>query len=79
MSRAIAAGTSAAFAGKAFLWDVGALATSGPSHVIRLLKEELTAVMHQIGAGSVRELADTIHRGTNNTAREPIDQFFGIP
>jgi len=54
VARALALGASAAFAGKAFLWGLGALGEDGPSHVIDLLVEELRATLGQVGA----EVAD---------------------
>jgi (S)-mandelate dehydrogenase len=51
VARALALGASAAFAGKAFLWGLGALGENGPSHVIDLLVEELRATLGQVGAG----------------------------
>ena len=51
VARALALGASAAFAGKAFLWGLGALGEDGPSHVIDLLVEELKATLGQVGAG----------------------------
>ena len=51
VARALALGASAAFAGKAFLWGLGALGEDGPSHVIDLLIEELRATLGQVGAG----------------------------
>ena len=39
--RALALGAQAAFAGKAFLWGLGALGAQGPKHVIDLLAETL--------------------------------------
>jgi L-lactate dehydrogenase (cytochrome) len=51
VARALALGASAAFAGKAFLWGLGALGEDGPSHVIDLLVEELRATLGQVGAG----------------------------
>lgn len=50
--RALALGAEAAFAGKAFLWGLGALGREGPSHVIALIIEELRATLGQIGARS---------------------------
>ena len=41
--RAVALGAKAAFAGKAFLWGLGALGEHGPSHVIDLLIDEARA------------------------------------
>jgi isopentenyl diphosphate isomerase/L-lactate dehydrogenase-like FMN-dependent dehydrogenase len=50
VARALALGASAAFAGKAFLWSLGALGEAGPPHVIALLIEELKATLGQVGA-----------------------------
>ncbi|MBV9555736.1 MAG: alpha-hydroxy-acid oxidizing protein, partial [Pseudolabrys sp.] len=50
--RALALGAQAAFAGKAFLWSVGAMGDEGPSHMIDLMIEELRASLGQIGATS---------------------------
>jgi (S)-mandelate dehydrogenase len=50
VARALALGASAAFAGKAFLWSLGALGEAGPPHVIDLLIEELKAALGQVGA-----------------------------
>ncbi|HZC56361.1 MAG TPA: alpha-hydroxy-acid oxidizing protein [Xanthobacteraceae bacterium] len=47
--RAYALG-AAAFAGKAFLWGLGALGEEGPGHVIDLLIEETQAALGQLGA-----------------------------
>ena len=48
--RAYALGAQAAFAGKAFLWGLGALGEEGPGHVIDLLIEETQAAFGQLGA-----------------------------
>jgi (S)-mandelate dehydrogenase len=48
--RAYALGAAAAFAGKAFLWGLGALGEEGPGHVADLLIEETRAVKGQLGA-----------------------------
>lgn len=50
--RALALGANAAFAGKAFLWGLGALGADGPAHVIDLLRDETRAALGQIGAHS---------------------------
>jgi L-lactate dehydrogenase (cytochrome) len=50
--RALALGANAAFAGKAFLWGLGALGADGPRHVIDLLIDETRAALGQIGAQS---------------------------
>ena len=54
--RAIALGADAAFAGKAFLWSLGALGDRGPEHFIRLLVDELRASMGQLGCSKISEL-----------------------
>jgi L-lactate dehydrogenase (cytochrome) len=55
VARACALGASAAFAGKAFLWGLGALGEEGPGHVIDLLIEEMQAALGQLGAHNVEE------------------------
>jgi (S)-mandelate dehydrogenase len=50
VARALALGATAAFAGKAFLWSLGALGEAGPPHAIDLLTEELKAALGQVGA-----------------------------
>jgi L-lactate dehydrogenase (cytochrome) len=58
VGRALALGAAASFAGKAFLWGLGALGEAGPGHVIDLLVEELRATLGQVGAtiATVREV-----------------------
>jgi (S)-mandelate dehydrogenase len=53
--RALALGASAAFAGKSFLWAVGALGDDGPDYLIDLYIDELRASLGQIGAKSPAE------------------------
>jgi L-lactate dehydrogenase (cytochrome) len=48
--RAVALGADAAFAGKAFLWGLGALGAEGPLHVIDLMIDEMKSAFGQIGA-----------------------------
>ncbi|HZD91375.1 MAG TPA: alpha-hydroxy acid oxidase [Pseudolabrys sp.] len=48
--RALALGADVAFAGKSFLWAVGALGDDGPGYLIDLYKAELSASLGQIGA-----------------------------
>ena len=55
MVRALALGASAALAGKAFLWGLGALGEDGPGHVIDLLIDETQSALGQIGALSPAE------------------------
>lgn len=54
--RACALGAAAAFAGKAFLWGLGALGEEGPGHVIDLLIQETQAALGQLGAHTLEEL-----------------------
>ena len=60
--RALALGAHAAFAGKAFLWGLGALGGDGPGHVIDLLRDEARAALGQIGAHSPAEARAVIIR-----------------
>jgi (S)-mandelate dehydrogenase len=54
--RACALGAAAAFAGKAFLWGLGALGEEGPGHVIDLLIDETQAALGQLGAHTMEDL-----------------------
>jgi L-lactate dehydrogenase (cytochrome) len=53
--RALALGAKAAFAGKAFLWGLGAIGEDGPRHVLDLLTDETRAALGQLGAHSPAE------------------------
>ena len=57
--RACALGANAAFAGKAFLWGLGALGDEGPGYVVDLLIEETQAALGQLGVHGV-EAARTL-------------------
>ena len=63
--RALVLGARAAFAGKSFLWAVGALGDDGPAHLIDLYVDELRSSLGQIGARSLDEarLAVVRHPG----------------
>jgi L-lactate dehydrogenase (cytochrome) len=50
VARSVALGADLAFAGKAFLWGLGALGSEGPSHVIDLMIDEMRSAFGQIGA-----------------------------
>jgi (S)-mandelate dehydrogenase len=50
--RAMALGASSTFAGKAFLWSLGALGAEGPDYLVELLTKEIQAVLAQIGISS---------------------------
>jgi L-lactate dehydrogenase (cytochrome) len=60
--RALALGANAAFAGKSFLWAVGALGDAGPGHLIDLYIDELRSSLGQIGARSLAEARDAVVR-----------------
>ena len=60
--RAYALGAAAAFAGKAFLWGLGALGEAGPTHVIDLLIEETQAALGQLGAHRPDEARSVVIR-----------------
>jgi L-lactate dehydrogenase (cytochrome) len=55
VARALALGAKAAFAGKAFLYGLGALGGDGAGYVLDLFKEELREALRQCG---VNNLAD---------------------
>ncbi len=65
VARAIALGADAAFAGKAFLWSIGALGKHGPAHLIDIFQEELSATLGQLGCASVNALRDVATRHKN--------------
>ena len=62
VTRALALGAHAAFAGKAFLWGLGALGTEGPKHVIDLLVAETRAALGQIGAHTPADARSVVIR-----------------
>ena len=62
VARALALGAQATFAGKAFLWGLGALGSRGPGHVIDLLTDETRAVLGQIGARRPAEARNVVVR-----------------
>lgn len=63
--RSLALGADAAFAGKSFLWAIGALGEDGPGQLIDLYIDELRASLGQIGAQNPGEakLAKVLHPG----------------
>ena len=60
--RALALGAHCAFAGKAFLWGLGALGDDGPGHTIDLLIDETRAALGQIGAHGPAEAREVVIR-----------------
>jgi isopentenyl diphosphate isomerase/L-lactate dehydrogenase-like FMN-dependent dehydrogenase len=69
--RAVALGADAAFAGKSFLWAVGALGDDGPDYLINLYIDELRASLGQIGALSLAEAREATIRHPGAIAIEP--------
>jgi L-lactate dehydrogenase (cytochrome) len=53
--RALAMGADCVFAGKAFLWGLGAMGDAGPAHTLDLFIDEIKAALGQIGAHNVAE------------------------
>ena len=60
--RAIALGADAAFAGKAFLWGLGAIGSQGPAHTIELFMDEIRSSLGQIGAHNWAEARSGVIR-----------------
>ncbi len=54
--RALSLGAAGTFAGKAFLYALGALGPAGPEYAIDLLMQETRAAARQLGAHSLAEL-----------------------
>jgi L-lactate dehydrogenase (cytochrome) len=73
MIRAVALGAQATFAGKAFLWGLGALGEAGPDHVINLLIAEARSALGQIGAHSLAQARSVAirHQGAFVFPRAP--------
>jgi len=71
-ARAIALGADAAFAGKAFLWSLGALGERGPGHMIRVFSDDVSATLGQLGCNTVSELRDV-------PVRHPGAWAFDVP
>lgn len=60
--RAVALGADVAFAGKAFLWGLGALGAAGPGHVIDLMIDEMKSALGQLGARCPAEVRSVVIR-----------------
>lgn len=65
VARAYALGADAAFAGKAFLWSLGALGERGPGHLIDIVTEDVSSALGQLGCTSVAELRTLAVRHRN--------------
>jgi (S)-mandelate dehydrogenase len=62
VARAVALGADMAFAGKAFLWGLGALGAEGPGHVIDLMIDEMRSTFGQVGAFRPQEARSIVIR-----------------
>ncbi|MCY4067588.1 MAG: alpha-hydroxy acid oxidase [Acidimicrobiaceae bacterium] len=58
VARALALGASFVFAGRSFMYGLGALGTGGAEFVARLFEQQLTAAMHQLGCERLDELRE---------------------
>ncbi len=56
VARAVALGASFVFAGRAFMFGLGALGDDGADHAYRILHDDLVNVMHQTGCVRLDEL-----------------------
>ena len=56
IARALALGADFCFAGRPFLFGLGALGDNGASHAYEILRDGLTTTMHQVGVESIPEL-----------------------
>lgn len=56
VARALTVGADAAFAGKAFLWSLGAIGERGPQHMIEVFKAELSSTLGQLGCQTIADL-----------------------
>ena len=69
-ARAIAVGADAAFAGKPFLWSLGALGPEGPAHLLNIFTDDVRAALAQLGCKSVDELRAVTVRHSGAWKRE---------
>jgi len=60
--RALALGADGVFAGKAFLWALGALGERGPGHALDLFIDEIRSSLGQIGARNCAEARSAVAR-----------------
>jgi L-lactate dehydrogenase (cytochrome) len=60
--RAMALGADFVFAGKAFLWSMGALGEDGPAHAIDLFADEMRSTLGQIGVRDFNAARSTLYR-----------------
>ncbi len=60
IARAIALGADFCFAGRAFMFGLGALDDRGPEHALTILTEGLTTTMHQVGVERLEDLSNRV-------------------
>ena len=60
--RTIALGADATFAGKAFLWALGALGDQGPAYLVSLMAAEMAEALGQIGASCMADARSAVTR-----------------
>ena len=68
----------AAFAGKAFLWGLGALGAEGPGHVIDLMIDEMKSAFGQIGVASPAQARAAVVRHVDALAFAPQTSRLGV-
>ncbi len=62
VARALALGADFVFCGRAFMFGLAALGTSGAEHAFQILADGLHNVMHQTGCERIDQLADRLQR-----------------
>ena len=62
VARALARGADFCFAGRAFMFGLGALGDRGSTHAFDILREGLLNVLHQLGIESLDDLASRLAR-----------------
>jgi L-lactate dehydrogenase (cytochrome) len=74
VARAVALGADLAFAGKAFLWGLGALGSDGPGHVIDLMMDEMKSTFGQLGARKPEDARSVVvrHPGVYDFSRNSL-------
>jgi L-lactate dehydrogenase (cytochrome) len=74
VARAVALGADLAFAGKAFLWSLGALGAEGPGHVIDLMMDEMKSAFGQLGAHKPEDARSVVvrHPGAYDFSRNSL-------
>lgn len=74
VARAIACGADAAFAGKSFLWSLGALGAKGPAHLINVYSDDLRNTLGQLGCVNVDDLTRLAKRHPGAWKRQDFDE-----